>query len=171
MTVDQQKRFLELLEPLYPRLERFALSMCWRREDARELVCETVAIACEQFHALRNEATFLSYLFTIASRCYHAERKRRQRTLAMSSIDIDELYAGGARPDEILQLKELYSAIAQLSDDVREVFVMAEITGLSHKEIAEALDLSIANVKVRVHRARLRLKQILSATEIIDTKK
>jgi DNA-directed RNA polymerase specialized sigma24 family protein len=44
---------------------------------------------------------------------------------------------------------------------------MAEITGLSHKEIADALSLTVANVKVRIHRARIQLKKQLGEEDIV----
>ncbi|MBL7999571.1 MAG: sigma-70 family RNA polymerase sigma factor [Candidatus Kapabacteria bacterium] len=154
---------MQLLEPLYDRLERFALTMTRDREAARELVCETVAAAYERFAHIHDEQAFLSYLFTIASRCFHRNRLRKQRYQPMESDVIDELYAGGTTPEQSMAVSELYDALDKLPAIDREVIVMAEIIGLTHKEISVALDISIANIKVKVFRSKRKLSVLLDA--------
>ena len=61
--------------------------------------------------------------------------------------------------DAFLVLEE---ALEQLDDKHRLVFLLRDVEGLSVKETAEALDLSEANVKVRLLRARLQLRELLT---------
>lgn len=51
--------------------------------------------------------------------------------------------------------------IASLPHDYKAIILLSELEGLSNKEIAEILDLSLDNVKIRLHRARTRLKEVL----------
>ena len=55
----------------------------------------------------------------------------------------------------------LSAAIEELPDDYRAVVVLRDVEGLPHREIAETLGLTVVNVKMRVHRARLFLRKRL----------
>ena len=70
-------------------------------------------------------------------------------------------------PDDLAQSGEfravLDAAVATLSETLRSVFVLRDIEGLSTAEVAEVLGLTETNVKVRLHRARLALREKLSA--------
>src|SRR3954470_16624648 len=63
------------------------------------------------------------------------------------------------------ELRRVLSALSQIPEHEREVLLMAAVEGLSHQAIAVALDLSVEAVKVRVHRARVRLNAIRAAME------
>ena len=69
-------------------------------------------------------------------------------------------------PDDLAQSGEfrgvLDAAVATLSETLRSVFVLRDIEGLSTAEVAEVLGLTETNVKVRLHRARLALREKLS---------
>ena len=54
--------FAKLIESAYPRLDRFALSICNSRDEAKDVVGETVLIAFERFGSLKDEKAFLSFL-------------------------------------------------------------------------------------------------------------
>lgn len=94
---------------------------------------------------------------------------RRQRVAGLElSAEVDEMTRGardegpedGAARSEAAALLE--RAVAQLRDEHRIVFMLREVEQLSTAETAEALDLSEENVKVRLHRARLALREILA---------
>ncbi len=94
---------------------------------------------------------------------------RRQRIAAVElSAEVDEMTRGardegpedGATRREAAELLE--RAVTRLGDDHRVVFMLREVEQLSTAETAEALDLSEENVKVRLHRARLALRELLA---------
>lgn len=155
----KQDRFMDLLRPLYPRLERYALTITRNRDDAKDVVGETVLLAFEQFDSLRSEQAFLSYLFTIASRT--ARRRLRRRHEAATDEQLEELFDNHTQPDMAYDVKLLYEAIDKLPSEQREAVIMAEIIGLSHKEIQETQGGTVAAVKVRVFRAKRRLAKLL----------
>ena len=63
-----KQQFMQLYTPVHERLARFVQSLEWDKEEARDIVAETVMTALEQFASLRNHDAFLYYLFTIAKR-------------------------------------------------------------------------------------------------------
>ena len=63
------------------------------------------------------------------------------------------------------ELHQVLRALGKIPDHEREVLLMATVEGLSHQAIAVALDLSVEAVKVRVHRARVRLNTVRAEME------
>lgn len=167
MTEEQQQKFLRLLQQHRVSLERFTLNMTRNRAAARELMSETIAIACESFAQVRDEQAFLSYLFTIATRRQRARKRTDEKETAMSGDEIDELYAGGLKPDECMSISELREAIDSLSEEYREPLVLAELVGLPHKEIEVILGLSASTVRVRIHRAKQQLRILLGDAQTV----
>ncbi len=153
------------LEPVYENLERFALNLARNRDLARDIVGETVLRACENYSAIRSEKALLSYLFTTAGRIYYSMAEMNRRSAGAGACSVEELFGGGIAPDDELEIQMLYDAMDKLEERQREALLLAEIMGFKLKEVAEIQGTSVANVKVRVHRAKKALKQILGAEE------
>lgn len=166
MTGDEKKqKFMELFAPLHKRLERFAMVTCRDVHTAKDVTSETIRIAYEQFESLRDEKAFLGYLFTIAKRVAANYLRKRLRTPSMDAELIDELASHSPRPDVSAELRLIFDAIDQLKPELRSAFLLFEVSGLSEKEIAEMEGISHANVRVRVHRAKHKLREILGISE------
>ncbi len=165
VTMHGHERFLELLERDYERLERFALSLTRRREDARELLAQSIAAAMESFNSLRNEQAFLAYMFSILSRTHTKTQRQQRRHIPHDPESMQELYAGGLSAEDAYDLHVLYQAIERLPENYREVFMLAEIAEMSHKDIAQQMSISLASVKVRVFRAKQLLRRMLGVTQ------
>ena len=84
--------------------------------------------------------------------------RRRRETDAGS---VAELLA---RDDATLERLSIESALAQLSDDHRTVFLLKEVEGYEHREIAALLDITVANSEVRLFRARQALRALLGGS-------
>ncbi|MBM2814358.1 MAG: polymerase, sigma-24 subunit, subfamily [Ignavibacteria bacterium] len=160
MIVNKEK-FFELLEPLYERLERFALSMTRNREAARDLLGDTVLAAYDSFPGLRSEEAFLSFLFTIASRIYHKAIKSNPKLVSLEQEDLDTLF--GIEPDSELltDVRILYESLDKLQDIYKETIILFDILGFSYNEICEIQNATLPNVKVRLHRGRSKLAEIM----------
>ncbi|MCK5741964.1 MAG: RNA polymerase sigma factor [Chlorobi bacterium] len=159
-------RFMELLEPVYERLERFALSMTRNRDDAKDVVGETILNALAQFDSLRNEQAFLSFLFTIASRVFYRELRRRDKYQIVGTQDIDELFGDRLSPEDQSDLNLLFEAAESLPVKHREALFLYYLTGFSQKEIAEIQKTTATNVKLRIFRARRKLRNDLKLNNI-----
>lgn len=84
--------------------------------------------------------------------------RRRRETDAGS---VAELLA---RDDAALERLSIEAALARLSDDQRAVFLLKEVEGYEHREIAALLDISVANSEVRLFRARQALRALLGGS-------
>jgi len=138
------------------RLFRAAWALCGSREDAEDLVQETYARLLTRPRLLRNEDD-LGYLLRALRNTFLNQKRsesRRPRTTAMPD-GFDIVADSHARqPEELLEAAEVFSAIATLSGDFRDVLVAVDIAGLSYKEAAHALRIREGTVMSRLYRAR-----------------
>ena len=118
------------------RLYRAAWALCGSREDAEDLVQDTFAKILTRPRFLRGEDD-LWYLMRTLKNVFLSQR----RTLARRSPpvpldeDVDPVEApASARPDEAAQNREVYTAIADLPDGLREALVAIDVAGLSYEE-------------------------------------
>ena len=103
-------------------------------------------------------ASFPGWLRRVAVRqaLMHLRSGRRRR-----EVSVDGVASLVARPDHALERLSIEAALDQLSDEHRTVFLLKEVEGLDHAEIAELLGISVANSEVRLHRARRQLRDFL----------
>lgn len=168
-TISRQERFMQTLRPVQPALERFALHLTHSRYEARELVADTIAAAYERFDTVRDERAFMSFLFTIASRTWQAKRAHAARQVSTLPDDFDRLFDGGPSAELSTDVRILHDAIAQLPDDQRQAIILFEVMGFSLKDIATTQGCTSVAVKVRLHRARKRLRAMLTDTHSSPT--
>jgi len=151
-------------EALYERyardIYRFALYLCGERATAEDITSETFVRAWNASGEIR-AATAKAYLFAIARNCY-LEGLRRAGPHAGRHAELDEnLPDPGARPDAAAagrsELSRVMAALRELPEVDRTVLLLRAQEEWSYEEIAQAMGLTLASVKVKIHRARLRL--------------
>jgi RNA polymerase sigma-70 factor (ECF subfamily) len=163
---DRRERFLGLLLPLRHQLAQFARAMVGGdRDEADDLVGDTILAAFERFDHIRGHEAFLSYLFTIALRI-HKRRRWRQRLFgAYDEERAARIRDDGSSPESSADIVLLHRALSRLPERQREAVVLFEITGLSLEEIREIQGGSLSGVKSRVSRGRQELARLLGATD------
>ena len=153
-------------ESLYRRyaadVQRFALYLCGDRAMAEDITSETFVRAWNASGEIR-AATAKAYLFTIARNLY-LEGLRRTGRQAARHTELDEnLPDPAARPDAAAtgksELERVMAALRELPEVDRTVLLLRAQEEWSYEEIAEATGLSLAAVKVKIHRARVRLAE------------
>jgi RNA polymerase sigma-70 factor, ECF subfamily len=171
----RQDAFAEIVERHSGTIYNLGLRLMSNPQEAEEVLQETFISAFQALDRFEGRSQLGTWLYRIA---YNAALMRlRRRQLPTESLDEPAVTEDGdvlprqfvdwsALPDEQLLGKErqdvLNTALAALPDTLRSVFVLRDIEGLSTAETAEALGLTEANVKVRLHRARLALREKLS---------
>lgn len=158
-----------LIEEYQGRIYSFASRMCRSAEDARDVLQETFLAAFRGLQDFRGEAKMSTWLFRIAANaCRKMRRRRTYEPARLLSIE-DVLPAPGGQILDVADAAEgpeaatlrhelqaaLEASIAELPPPYRAVLILRDIEGLSTEEVAEVLALSVPNVKSRLHRARL----------------
>ncbi len=162
----QQQKFMRLLAPSQESLERFALFLTRNRDEARDIVSETLLIAFEKLDTLREEIAFPSYLMTIARRTFYNRRTRTKVHEHLEVEEMDTLFGDSISPEEAMDVTILYEALDKLPAPQKEAIIMAEIMGYSHKEIQKVQGGTVTGVKVRIFRGKRQLAKILGAPTV-----
>lgn len=165
----------ELIRPYERSVYMMALSYMKNEADAEDVAQEAFLKAFHHLAGFRSEAKFSTWLVGIALNEARS-RLRREGAVRMESID-DTLEEGGhvspavlrdwrEVPSEALERKEvrqiLQKAITSLPEKYREVFLLRDVEELNVVETAAVLSISVGNVKVRLHRARIMLQKQLT---------
>ncbi len=159
---------MKLLMPVYKKLERYALSIANSREQAKDIVGDTVLTAFENFDKLNSEQAFLSYVFTIAKRMKVNQYRKNSRNEEREQEVFDGKNSEEISPEDKTDIELLKEAIDKLPEKYRVALTLYEFSGLTSKEIAEIQDTSVSSVKVRIHRARKKLAEILGVDDEIN---
>jgi RNA polymerase sigma-70 factor, ECF subfamily len=155
---------------------RFSLLVCGHPEDAEDVMQDALLKTYQHVQQIAEPHAFRTWLYTtVRNACLMKRRRHAGEPAAFVSIEQGIDSAEGATPVDIpdqappadQQLidrwidKRLRDALQRLPRFHRMVLILREIEGLSTREVAAITGLSEANVKTRVHRARLILRQRL----------
>lgn len=156
---------LEAFEVLVRRHEawvfRLALRMTASPADAEEAAQDAFVQAWRSLHLYREDATFRTWLARIVTnRCLDLVAARRLASELPENLE-DTRGDLAAQAEGRERLRALTGAILALPPDARAALVLREFQGLSYAEVAEVLDVSLAAVKGRIHRARLDLAAMM----------
>jgi RNA polymerase sigma-70 factor (ECF subfamily) len=138
---------------------------------AEDLTQETLLRAHQKLATLEDPARLASWLYRIATNiCYdHFRRSVRNPSRSLDeTVDNDAgrgpipaLTDAGPRLDKVMEQKEMSACVqrylADLPDSYRAAILLHDVTGITNPEIAAMLGVSLATVKIRVHRAREKL--------------
>ncbi|HEY5671535.1 MAG TPA: sigma-70 family RNA polymerase sigma factor [Anaerolineales bacterium] len=167
--------FARLVETYYEMIYRLAIKMLNNPQDAEDVLQETFLKALRGIRKFDGRSSISTWLYRIATN-EALMALRRQKPNLISTDEPLETEEGEQEPIQIvdwccLPEPELMSgeaqgyleqAISRLSPNLRAVFVLRDIEGLSTQETGEVLNLSETAVKTRLSRARLRLREDLS---------
>ena len=168
-----------LVDAYGARVYRLAIRITGNASDAEEVVQDALWTVVRKIDTFRGDSAFGSWLYRIATNAAYQKTRGRRRRPEISLDDVlpvfheDGMHATPivdwsprvADPSRQTELRRvLGAALDALPEDYRAAVVLRDIEGLSTAEVAEALGLSIANAKTRVHRARLFLRHRLAAS-------
>lgn len=157
---ESEKAFLELYNRYASRVYSYCSRILDNKEDARDVFQETFIRFYESAKVERMMTNIPGFLFRISRNlCLNFKRTRRQNVTIEDYMHFEE-YSKSHEKDELLGLIKV--ALTGLSDDLREVFVLREYEGLSYAEISDYLGISIALVKVRIFRAKQKIREFLA---------
>jgi RNA polymerase sigma-70 factor, ECF subfamily len=149
------------------RLYRAAWALSGSREDAEDLVQETFARVLSRPRVLRGDDE-LYYLMRVLRNTFLTSLRTASRRPVTGATLEDVVTADPrptSRPDQAVEVQEIYATIAQLPDDFRLALVAVDVLGLSYREASQALHVREATLTTRLFRARKQVAQRLGADE------
>jgi len=156
-------------ERLYRAHSTHVFSICVRmsgdRTRAEELTQDVFVRAWQKLPLFRGESAFSTWLHRLAVNVVLNARKSegRERSRTVDGEDEDGEWTGGSTGAPLhAERLDLESAIATLPPGARKVFVLHDVEGYKHEEIAEMLGITSGGSKAQLHRARLLLREALT---------
>lgn len=156
---------------------RVAYRLTGNRDDAEDLVQETLIEAYAAFGRFHPGTRFDQWIYRIMTRNYIDRYRRRKR---METVSIEQALEDGAAmdfpdsasdPQQVLDRnvwsEPIQKALERLSPDFRAVVVLCDVQELSYEEASRVLRCPVGTVRSRLHRARAQLRQWLGF-EVVD---
>jgi RNA polymerase sigma-70 factor (ECF subfamily) len=166
-TTGDREAFDQLVKATYAEAYTLAYRLTGNEEDARDVVQDAYLRAYKGIRRFRGDAAFSTWLYRITANCastYLVKRtKARHDELADDAPlpderpEVDPVGRAGQEDDR----QRLAEALGQLPADMRAVVVLRDVYDLPHEAIAEELGITEGAAKVRLHRARRKLRERL----------
>jgi RNA polymerase sigma-70 factor (ECF subfamily) len=170
--------FQQLVTKLQPRVYGLTFRILHQAQDAEDATQQTFMALIEHIADFREESSVVTWVLRIATNnALKILRKNRTvKMVSMTDMASEDSYSDVPHPEfiapwsqtaeEIAQQtevqEELEKALLELDDKYRLVFILRDVEGLSVRDTAHALELTESNVKVRLLRARLTLRERLT---------
>ena len=159
--------FDELVRRTYVEMYTLAVRLTANEEDASDVVQEAYLRAWKGIRRFRGDAQFTTWMYRITANAASTmtQRRRRQRVTHIDEVAepmemrVEHQPEGAA--ESAAALEELSVAVSALPPKLRAIVVLKDVYGLSHEDIAEELGISVAAAKVRLHRGRKKLRDLL----------
>lgn len=159
--------FDDLVRATHADAYTLAYRLVGNEEDARDVVQEAYLRAFKSLKKFREDAAFSTWLYRIVANCASTSLGKRSRNrhdvldeevlLEDTRVENDPV----AHNEALAERDRLTEALKDLPDALRSVVVLRDVYDLPHDAIAAELGISEANAKVRLHRARRRLRETL----------
>jgi RNA polymerase sigma-70 factor (ECF subfamily) len=158
-----QQAFEELVRRTYSDSYTLALRLTGDEDDARDVVQESYLRAFRGLKRFRGDAQFTTWLYRITANCAANQLRRRARHRHEElDEDLGPVVDSGQDPAALADAADLRArveeALAELPPRLRSVVVLRDIYDLPHEAIAAELGISESAAKVRLHRARRKLR-------------
>lgn len=155
--------FEEIYRQQAPRIYSLACRMAGSPEDGEDLLQEIFLQAYRKLGTFKGDSTIGTWLYRLAlNHCLDYVRSRQAKmTRLTESLDVQTAMEPAARRDSPIARLDLDRALERLPDGCREAFVLHDVEGLDHKEVAERLGIAEGTSKSQVFKARMKLRALL----------
>ena len=159
-----------LFERYHKRLYGFLWRMCADQDVAQDLTQNVFLRMIRYRHTYRTGHSFQTWIFQIARNVF-TDHYQQTKAFSVMHSDVETVHDKLADPQEEIQRQErenvLHRSLERLDAEQRELIVLTRFQQMKYEEVADLLGLSVANVKVKVHRAINRLRVLYFETERI----
>ncbi len=157
--------FLEIHDQYYQRVRKFILASVKDGSVADDLIQETFLKVQENLDKLRDPSKISSWIFRIAYHLCQDYFRDRKKSSTHETVHDGLVQLEETTVQKRMEQNEMSECVQEkvnlLPESHRTVIIFADVMDFSQQEIADILGLSLENVKVRLHRARKKLKAIL----------
>jgi RNA polymerase sigma-70 factor, ECF subfamily len=167
-----EQAWKQLVEATSRQVYTLCLRILNDPDDAAEATQETFVKVYRNLKTFRGEAQFSTWLYRVASNTaiskHRGRKRRRERESGIDDVGLSEVASPRSTEDEAsvrIDTEAVGRALQQLPEHYRVAVVLRDVYGMSMDEIAKKMKISETAAKVRVHRGRKRLKEIVFPDE------
>lgn len=153
--------FSELFSRYSPRIYAYCRRFIGNREEAQDIFQETFIRFHQSASKDRVMTNVPAFILRIARNLCVNFKKREKQAVSFEDYMVAD-YASDSNSEKTELLDLIKDALEVLPDEYKEPFILREYHGLSYNEIAEITGQQLSNVKVRIHRAKQKIKEILA---------
>ncbi len=162
--------FAALVEPYQKRLYNLAFRMTGHREEAADIVQDSLLRAYTSLKSFHAQAAFGTWLYKVATNVCLDALRRRKRQPEISAKPPAGGEGQGEDPSPAWERRQsIQKAVTGLPPELRAAVVLRDIQGFAYEEIAAILGLTPENVKTRIHRGRALLRQRFQELELLPS--
>ncbi|MCB2205947.1 RNA polymerase sigma factor [bacterium] len=154
----REAAFRELYSRLSGNVYAYCRCLAWRRDESDDLFQEAFTRLYESALAGRDITNVAGYVIKIARNLFLNMQRDRKPTV---TIEHDTLSMSDVPHERTEMLELIHMAMELLTDDYREAFFLREFADLPYEDIASIMNLTNVNVRIRVTRAREKIRTIL----------
>jgi RNA polymerase sigma-70 factor (ECF subfamily) len=157
----------EIYDQYYQRVRKFILHTVRNEWVADDLIQETFIRINHNLGSVRDAARLQAWIFRIAHNICQDYFRGQGKTAKLSLEEIGQETAPARLPTTQKELEQgqmrqcVFGLVQRLPESLRSVIILSDISEFSQREIAEILGITLENVKIRLHRARKKLKALL----------
>jgi RNA polymerase sigma-70 factor, ECF subfamily len=158
----------DIFENIYRTYAELVYRVCLRAlrdpieaEDATQDVFVRVLL---KLHTFRGESGFSSWLYRVAMNVVLMRFRKNRKSISLDAVpelEMKGIHAVDGDPSSAVNQIDLQTAMKQLPSGVKRVFILHDIQGYHHRQIAQFFGYSVGNSKSQLHRARIRLRELL----------
>jgi RNA polymerase sigma-70 factor, ECF subfamily len=168
-----ERAWAELVELTHREVYTLCLRILRHPQDASEATQDAYLKAWRGLGGFRGEAMFTTWLYRVATNAAISKQRSRKRRFEHETGGDDdvlaELSSGASTEDTAgarLELARLQEALDSLPEHYRTSILLRDVYGLSMEEIAHELGISVTAAKVRVHRSRKKIKELMFQEDV-----
>jgi RNA polymerase sigma-70 factor (ECF subfamily) len=159
-------QFWEIYDQFYPRVKRVILGLVRDEWVADDLTQETFVRVQDRLGDLKDPSKLSSWIFRIAyNLCQDHFRAAGKKAITAAAEEEEMEITDEGSVEKVFEQHQMSACVQEeidrLPESLRTVLVMSDGMEFSQREIAEVLGITVENVKVRLHRARKKLKELL----------
>lgn len=158
---------VEAFETIYRRHYKRVYNLCLRMlkdaVEAEDLTQDVFIQLYRKLDSFRGEAAFSTWLYrlTVNQVLMHFRRRQFQNEKTTEDGHVPVIKSENERKGQIIEKIVLEKAISELPKGYRTVFILHDVEGFQHEEIAKLLGLSVGTSKSQLHKARMKLRSLL----------
>jgi RNA polymerase sigma factor (sigma-70 family) len=151
-----------LFERYYKRIFNFLARMTMDRELAEDLTQNVFLRIIKYRNSYREGLRFQSWIYQVARNIF-SDHYQAHKNKISDFVDVEKVSDYMADPEDGAEQDEkeklLHQSMAKLTDEQRELLVLTRFQQMKYEEVAAIMDTTVANIKVKVHRAILKLRE------------